>query len=82
MAHKFENHVIQKHHILVEVVVETTANRDEAFHAIKRGIFRGLDTPPTMIAAPAKVSVNNIDVAGEYHEWLEAIDSFLNTKLK
>lgn len=61
MAHKFENHVIQKHHILVEVVVETTANRVEAFQAIKRGIFRGLDTPPTMIAAPDKVSISNVE---------------------
>lgn len=68
MAHKI-NPITQKHRILVEVVVETNASEQETFKGIKRGIFRGLDTPPTMIAAPDKVAVNNVeDYLETYHE--------------
>ena len=69
MAHQFNNAIVQKHRILVEVVVETSASYDDTLKGIRRGIYRGLDTPPTMIAAPDKVAVNNaVEYLETYHE--------------
>jgi hypothetical protein len=76
MAHKFNNAIVQKHRILVEVVVETSASYYECGKGIKRGIYRGLDTQ--MIAAPDKVAVNN---AVEYLETYHEITAFITLAL-
>lgn len=47
--------------VTISVEVKTTENVDEVKSALKRGIYRGLDTAPYHVAAPNDVKIEFTD---------------------
>jgi len=48
--------------IIISLEIETDNDIEQIRTALKRGIYRGLDTPPIYIAAPDKVKINSIEL--------------------
>ena len=46
-----------KQKILIQVEVETSASVEDIQASLRRGIFRGLDTPPLWVAPPSAVEI-------------------------
>jgi hypothetical protein len=46
--------------IIISLDIETTKDLEQVTTALKRGIYRGLDTPPHYVAPPASVKINYI----------------------
>jgi len=46
--------------IIIELEIETENEMSDIIPALSRGIYRGLDSPPYYIAAPADVKINFI----------------------
>lgn len=47
--------------VSISVTIETDKPFDEVDKAIRRGIYRGLDTEPNNIAPPSKVTIEEIN---------------------
>jgi hypothetical protein len=49
--------------ISIEVEIESDKSKKEISYAIKRGIFKGLDSPGFYIASPDKVNINDLKIS-------------------
>ena len=47
--------------VSISVTIETNKPFDEVDKAIRRGIYRGLDTEPNYIAPPSKVTIEEVN---------------------
>ena len=54
--------------IIITLEIDTDKDIEDIRPALKKGIYRGLDTPPTYIAQPAKVTINSIELEDELVE--------------
>ena len=47
--------------IIISLDIDTDKDIEQIRTALKRGIYRGLDTPPVYVAPPGKVKINSIE---------------------
>lgn len=55
--------------LTLSVEVKTSCSIEGIKHAIKRGIYRGLDTPPYYIAPPKDVVITFDEIKPFTYEW-------------